>query len=214
MSDENPATEPEATPDYAAQIAQMQESIGKLQAKNQELLSEKKGAAQKAKEAEAAQAKALEDAARKSGDVEALDKSWGEKFAARESDLMAQLQERDSTIGGLTSGAQAMQMAAELAVDETCVGILSDQVKKRLTTEYIDGSPTTVVLDRDGKRSAQTVAELKAELTNEPSLSRLVRGSEASGGGAAGSKLGGSAATTGKKSLSGVVEGFDALPLR
>jgi hypothetical protein len=201
------------TPDYAAQLASMQESIDKLSAKNQELLGEKKTASANATAAEEAKAKAIEEAARKSGDVAALDKSWQEKYDALTQQTSATIKERDSQIGGLTSGAQSLQVAAELAVEGSSE-VLNTLIKSRFKTEYTEGKPVTVILDKNGERSAMTVAELKNELANDTALAPLISGSKASGSGGAGNKSSGSATSTGSKTLSGVVEGFDALPIR
>ena len=200
-------------PDYAAQLASMQQSIDKLSAKNQELLGEKKAAAANATAAEEAKALAIEEAARKSGDVAALDKSWQEKFDALQAETSATIKERDNQIGGLTSGAQSLQVAAELAVEGSSE-VLNTLVKSRFKTEYTEGKPVTVILDKNGDRSAMTVAELKNELANDTALAPLISGSKASGSGGAGNKSSGSATSTGNNTLSGVVEGFDALPIR
>ena len=200
-------------PDYEAQLASMQQSIDKLSAKNQELLGEKKTAAANATAAEEAKALAVEEAARKSGDVAALDKSWQEKFDALQAEASATIKERDSQIGGLTSGAQSLQVAAELAVEGSSE-VLNTLIKSRFKTEYTEGKPVTVILDKNGERSAMTVAELKNELANDTALAPLISGSKASGSGGAGNKSSGSATSTGSKTLSGVVEGFDALPIR
>tara|TARA_R110002020_G_scaffold122260_1_gene277518 strand:- start:671 stop:1297 length:627 start_codon:yes stop_codon:yes gene_type:complete len=205
--------EAKEAPDYAAQLAAMQESIDKLSAKNQELLGEKKTAAANAAAAEEAKALAVEEAARKSGDVAALDKSWQEKFDAYQAETSATIKERDNQIGGLTSGAQSLQMAAELAVEGSSE-VLNTLIKSRFKTEYTEGKPVTVILDKNGDRSAMTVAELKNELANDTALAPLISGSKASGSGGAGKKSSGGATSTGNNTLSGVVEGFDALPIR
>ena len=205
--------EAKEAPDYAAQLAAMQESIDKLSAKNQELLGEKKTAAASAAAAEEAKALAVEEAARKSGDVAALDKSWQEKFDAYQAETSATIKERDNQIGGLTSGAQSLQMAAELAVEGSSE-VLNTLIKSRFKTEYTEGKPVTVILDKNGDRSAMTVAELKNELANDTALAPLISGSKASGSGGAGKKSSGGATSTGNNTLSGVVEGFDALPIR
>jgi len=183
-------------PDYAAQLASMQQSIDKLSAKNQELLGEKKTAAANATAAEEAKALAVEEAARKSGDVAALDKSWQEKFDALQAETSATIKERDSQIGGLTSGAQSLQVAAELAVEGSSE-VLNTLIKARFKTEYTEGKPVTVILDKNGDRSAMTVAELKNELANDAALAPLISGSKASGSGGAGGKNGGGAVSLG-----------------
>lgn len=69
-----------------------------LKAKVQELLNEKKTAQTKAQEAEAARLKAIEDAAKASGDIAALEKSWGDKLTAKETELKAQINPRQTNL--------------------------------------------------------------------------------------------------------------------
>lgn len=194
------AVEAPDTTDYKAMYEQSQISVGKLEANNRELVGEKKAATTSAKEAETAQALAVEDAARKSGDVAALDSSWQIKYDALQAESSATIKERDGQIGGLTSGAQSLQMAAELAVEGSSE-VLNTLIKSRFKTEYIEGKPVTVILDKNGKRSAMTAAELKTELSNDSALAPLISGSKASGSGGTGSKLGGGAADFSKMTL-------------
>ena len=213
MNEEEIKVLQESAQNSADMVLALQESVKSLEGKNQELIGEKRSSAAKAKEAEEAQALAVEEAARKSGDVAALDKSWQEKFDAYQAEASATIKERDNQIGGLTSGAQSLQVAAELAVEGSSE-VLNTLIKSRFKTEYTEGKPVTVILDKNGDRSAMTVAELKNELANDTALAPLISGSKASGSGGAGKKSSGSATSTGNNTLSGVVEGFDALPIR
>ena len=175
MTDE---VKPDATPTPSAfseaDFLALKDSVSKLEAKNQELISEKAKAKREAEQA------AL-DAAKKGGDVEALEKSWQEKLSSRETELTTQLQTYQQMIQQVTSGAAATELAARLALDE-CSPALLPHIQARLTTEIKDGKPTLRVLDKDGKPSAMTVADLEAELKATPYLKPLIRGSAASGG--------------------------------
>ena len=175
-------------------------------------LAKRKRRLQTLRQRKEAKAKAIEEAARKSGDVAALDKSWQEKYDALTQQTSATIKERDSQIGGLTSGAQSLQVAAELAVEGSSE-VLNTLIKSRFKTEYTEGKPVTVILDKNGERSAMTVAELKNELANDTALAPLISGSKASGSGGAGNKSSGGATSTGSNNTySKIVEGFDALP--
>ena len=158
-----------------AQFAAMQESISKLEAKNRELLDEKKAA--KA----AAEAAAL-DAAKKGGDVEALEKSWSEKLATREQELTGELSQYQSMVQSMTAGAEAMRLASELAMPGHA-DVLLPHIQHRLVTEIKDGKPAVRVLDKDGKPSAMTVADLRKEIEGNKAFAPLLVGSMASGGG-------------------------------
>lgn len=161
------------------------EDLSGLKNKVDELLREKKAASQKAREAaEEAEAARLE-AAKKGNDTEALDKSWQEKFNAREIELKKELEELSGTLVKLTSGQTATKIAAEIAVQGSA-DVLLPHLERRLRTEFRDGSPVTVVLDKDGKPSAMSIDELKAEFQNSAAFAPLIVGTKANGAGRTG----------------------------
>jgi len=171
------------------------EDVTGLKAKLEELLGESKAAKAKAREAEESAKKAAEDAARKNGDVEALEKSWQEKLSKREQELLGTNQSQAELIKSLTVGRAATDLAAELAVQGSAKALLP-HLQARLSMDIRDGKPTVVVLDANGKPSAATLDELKAEFTNDPAFAPLIVGSKASGSGAGGAKPGGGAANS------------------
>jgi hypothetical protein len=161
------------------------EDLSGLKNKVDELLREKKAASQKAREAaEEADAARLE-AAKKGNDTEALDKSWQEKFNAREVELKKELDAMSGTLVKLTSGQTATKIAAEIAVQGSA-DVLLPHLEKRLKTEFREGSPVTVVLDKDGKPSAMSIDELKAEFQNSAAFAPLIVGTKANGAGRTG----------------------------
>lgn len=174
-----------------------QEDVSGLKNKVNELLAEKKAAEKKAQEAAEAARKEADEAARKSGNVDALEKSWQEKYSRREAELSGQLEtERNSLqsqIKSLTVGRTATDLAAELAIQGSAKALLP-HIEKRLGMDIRDGKPTVVVLDASGNPSAATLDELKAEFTNDAAFAPLIVGSKASGGGAGGAGKGGGAA--------------------
>lgn len=172
--------------DLDAAIAKAVESeTGGLKSKVQELLDESKAAKTKAKEAEEAKQAAADEAAAKSGDVEALTASWQKKWDAREVEWQAREAELTGSLTQMTSGATATDIANRLAVDADHAENIADYLKARLRTEFEGGTPRTVVLGQDGKPSALTVEELESEVAEMPRFSRLVAGTKAAGGGAA-----------------------------
>lgn len=172
--------------------AQPNEDVTGLKAKVEELLAEKKAEAKKRQEAEEAAKRAAEEHARKTGDVDALQKSWEEKYTKALTDKDQTVLSLQAQIQKLTVGATAASLAGELAVQGSS-GVLERLIAPRLSMELRDGKPTVVVLDQEGRPSAMTVAEYKAEITNDPALAPLIAGSRATGGGAGGSKSGGAA---------------------
>ncbi|MEN5136096.1 MULTISPECIES: hypothetical protein [unclassified Pseudomonas] len=174
-----------------------QEDVSGLKAKNAELLAEKKEIERKAREAEDAARLEREEAARKSGNVEELERSWTEKFTRREAELTGTLEQERATLSGqirdLTVGRTATDIASALAVQGSAKALLP-HIERRLSVEQRDGKPVVVVLDAQGKLSAATLDELKAEIANDAAFAPLIAGSKASGGGAGGAGTGGGAA--------------------
>lgn len=174
-----------------------QEDVSGLKAKNAELLAEKKEIERKAREAEDAARLEREEAARKSGNVEELERSWTEKFTRREAELTGTLEQERATLSGqirdLTVGRTATDIASALAIPGSAEALLP-HIERRLSVEQRDGKPVVVVLDKQGKLSASTLDELKAEFANNTAFAPLIAGSKASGGGAAGAGNGGGAA--------------------
>lgn len=170
------------------QLDEALKGIDALKAKNDELIAEKREAQRKAKEREEAAAQAAAEAAAKTGDVEALNKSWETKLANREAEFAQALKARDSQLMDLTVGATAQRLASDLAVPGSA-DVLLPHIKSRL--RYEGGN--TVVLDAEGKPSASTVDELANEIRNDSRFKPLIVASMADGGGASGSRGGGAA---------------------
>lgn len=173
------------------------EDVSGLKSKVEELLAEKKSEADKRKAAEEQARLEREEALRKSGNVEELEKSWSEKYSRREAELAGQLESERNTLQGqirdLTVGRTATEIATTLAIPGSAKALLP-HIERRLSVEQRDGKPTVVVLDQAGKLSATTLEELKSEFTKDPAFGPLIAGSKASGGGAGGAGNGGGAA--------------------
>lgn len=173
------------------------EDVSGLKSKVQELLDEKKAADKARKDAEEQARLDREEAARKSGNVEELEKSWSEKFNRREAELNGMLEQERGTLStqirDLTVGRTATDIASALAIPGSAKALLP-HIERRLSVEQREGKPVVVVLDQQGKLSAATLDELKAEFANDTAFAPLIAGSKASGGGAAGAGGGGGAA--------------------
>lgn len=161
------------------------EDTAGLKKQRDELLNEKKEAQRKAKEAEELARKAAEEAARKAGDTEALDKSWNQKHSEAIAAKEAELAGLRGTLNTLLVDNVATNLANELAVQGSAA-LLMPHIKGRLAVEIRDGQPKTVVIGQDGKPSALTIDELKAEFANNAAFAPVIAGSKATGGGASG----------------------------
>ena len=158
------------------------EDVTGLKNKVQQLLDEKKREQEERKrEQELRKAKELE-AAKASGDVQALEKSWAEKLNTEKQTYEQQLQSLNGMINNLTVGSTATKLAAELAVQGSA-DVLLPHIQNRLKVEVVDGNPVVRVLDREGKPSAATVEELKNEFLNNQSFAPIISGTKASGAG-------------------------------
>jgi uncharacterized protein YegJ (DUF2314 family) len=146
--------------------------LAKLEANNKALLDEKLAA-----KAAADQAKL--EAAKKGGDVEALEKSWAQKLSDREAELAGEVNNYKSLVTSLTVGATAATVAAEVFGDNA--DLMMHHVNSRMTTEIVDGRAKVRVLDREGKPTAMSVEDLKSEFKNNPRFAAFVVGSRASG---------------------------------
>lgn len=189
---EPPKGEQEPTPKSFTEDevnALIEKATSGLKSKVDELLGEKKSAAQKARDAEAEAARVAEEAAKKAGDVKALEESWQAKLTKADETSSATIAGLQKTVEALTVGREAATLASELAVQGSA-SVLERIVRDRLTVEMTDEGPKTRVLDATGKPSAATIADLKAELAADPALAPIIAASKASGGGAAGANGG------------------------
>ena len=197
------------------------EDVSGLKSKVQELLDEKKAADKARKDAEDQARLEREENARKSGNVEELEKSWSEKYNRREAELNGMLEQERGTLStqirDLTVGRTATDIASALAIPGSAKALLP-HIERRLSVEQRDGKPVVVVLDQQGKLSAATLDELKAEFANDTAFAPLIAGSKASGGGAGGAGGGGGAAKgniggTKAERTAAIASRFSDLPL-
>jgi hypothetical protein len=167
-----------------------EERIQQMDAKVNELLGEKKKADQKRREAEELAKKEAADLAKKSGDTEALEASWQEKYDSTVSELKGQFEPKVAELEGLLRDAtvttRATQIAAELAVPGSAKALMP-HIQSRLAMDIKDGKASTIVTDASGKPSALTLEELKNEFIGDEAFAPLIVGSKATGGGANGS---------------------------
>lgn len=164
-----------------------------LKKKNQELLDELKGFKRTQKEKDDQLAKEREELLAKNGDVEALRKSYEDKIGKLSTEFGEKEKSYQQQLQRLTVGQAATTLAAELAIPGHAMALLP-HIQPRLAMELREGVPVTGVIGLDGKPSAMTIEELKAELAATQVLAPLIAASKAAGGGASGGGNGGGAA--------------------
>lgn len=180
-------------------VAALQAELAALKGHHEKLLGETKAAKAKAKEEAEAARVAAEEAARKSGDVSALDKSWQEKYAKAEAEYGAKLTAAQQQLHTVLVDNVAQKAAMDIAVDAECAELLADKLRGSLGLAEVDGKMQTVVFDADGKRSALTVDELKKQLVAK--YPRLVKGNPAGGAGGLPQPAGGAGGSTNSGSM-------------
>jgi len=162
------------------QFEEVMAEVDRLREHNRKLLSEKG-------EAKTAAQKAAEEAAKKSGDVDALEKSWREKLENETKTRDEKIAAFQATINKMTAGSTASKMAADIAIPGSA-DVLMPHIERRLKTEMTDDGPIVRVLDKDGKPSAISVDDLKKEISEDKAFAPLIVGSMANGSGAPGGK--------------------------
>lgn len=160
-----------------------EDEVAGIKANRDALLAEKKEQQRLAQEA-------LEEAARQKGDWQALEDSYKAKLAERETEFANQADALRKQVYKLTVGEQAIKLAAEISKPHT-QQIMSRFIEERLT---LDENNNVRVLDLQGKPSAMTIEDLKAEFKANAMFQDIVVINNSSGGGASGGGLGGGAA--------------------
>lgn len=172
-----------------------------LASKNSELLNETKSAKSKAKADAEAASKAAEEAARKSGDFEALDKSWSEKYETGVNNIKTELQSKIDLMTSAAEKSNVTAVAQSLASDLFASSELGlPHIQGRIGMQMQDdGSFKTVVKDANGELSAMTIDELREEIKSSEMFKPILKGSQGAGGGAPGGKGGEPAAGKGTR---------------
>lgn len=160
--------------------------VSGLKRKVDQLLDEKKAAQKAAKDAQKAAEQAAAEQARKDGDIEAVEKGLRKEFGSQ----IAERDEAITTLSGqlkkLLVHGEATRIATERAVDTDSIPIVAEWIEHRLDMDVRDGEYKTVVRGSDGKPNGLSVDEFEQGLVKEKSLARLLKASDAAGGGAKG----------------------------
>lgn len=192
--DQPPPTDPKPEPIDPAEFKRFQEEAQTLREENERYKLKNAEAEKHRKEQERVARENAEKAARASGDIETLEKSWTEKYTNRETELSTEVGTYRGMVEELTAGATANDICSKLAIVVNGVSTapaLMPHVRSRLKSEVKDGKPVTRVLDAQGNVSAMTPEDLMKEFKAVPHLASLIVGSLASGGGSPGGNGGG-----------------------
>ncbi|MDO4223604.1 MAG: hypothetical protein Q4D05_06225 [Acinetobacter sp.] len=159
-----------------------------LKAKNEQLLGETKKEREKRKELEKQLAEvlsqkeqAMQDELKQKGNIDALEKSYQEKFDKLQHESNSREHALQQQIYQLTVGQTATNLANELAIKGSA-NVLLPHIQNRLT---LDDSKIRV-LDLQGNISALTLDDLKQEFRSNDAFKPLIAGNHSSGSGATG----------------------------
>ncbi len=179
LSDEQKALYTAKGDDYQLQIDGLPDFEG-MQSKLNTLLDETKQAKKDKADAEARAKAEAEEAARKNGNVEALEKSWGEKLAQSEAAHKAELEKYHGQVSKLMVTNEAQAIASKLFGKNAA--LLQHHVVGRLALEKGEnGEFKTRVLDKDGKASAMSLADLEKEFSGREDFKGLLVTTKATG---------------------------------
>lgn len=179
LSDEQKALYTAKGDDYQMQIEGLPDFEG-MQSKLNTLLDETKQAKKDKAEAEAKAKAEAEEAARKNGNVEALEKSWGEKLAQSQAAHKAELAKYHDQVSKLMVTNEAQALASKLFGKNAA--LLQHHVVGRLALEQGEnGEFKTRVLDKDGKASAMSLADLEKEFSGREDFKGLLVTTKATG---------------------------------
>lgn len=185
----NTPVDPIVPPEKTYTQAELDEILSGIKANRDSLLEEKKEQQRLAQEAELEKKRLAEEAARKNGDLEAIENSWREKLNNTEQELKSKYDSAQKRIHELTVGRTAQELAGKLAKPHA-QRLLAKEINERLT---LDENGSVRVLDAQGKPSALTIAELETELRNDVTYQDIILINNSSGGGATGGGFGGGA---------------------
>ena len=177
----------------AEQVQQMiaeavEKEVAGLKANNEALLSEKKEAARKAKEAEEARQREHQEALKNAGKMDEFEKTIRSQYEPV-------LQEKDARYSALASrvlGSERKAVLGSFAGDVTDPRAI-DVIGAYIRTEFEGDEVVTKFLGTDGNVVTTDPEQFKKYLCEHPIFSHHMRAKGPSGGGAAGGKSGGAA---------------------
>lgn len=167
-----------------ATIKTMEESIKKLEAKNVEIISEKRQEQTKREEIEKEKAKAEEAIAKEKGDFEKLLEIEKQKNAEKISDLETKSANQFKQLEKQLLTSEVSKLARALGGNEDNAEMLTPHIDRRLQLVDKDGTLELVVLDATGNATDKSVSELEEEFRSTAKYANNIQGRKATGGGA------------------------------
>nr|DAH52756.1 MAG TPA: Major head protein [Caudoviricetes sp.] len=182
-----------ATTFTAEQVQKMiaeavEKEVSGLKANNEALLTEKKEAARKAKEAEEARQQAHQEALKSAGKMDEFEKTIRSQYEP----VLKEKEEKYSALANRVLGSERKAVLGSFAGDfitPEAVDILAPFVK----TEFDGEDVVTKFIGADGNVITTDPEQFRKYLREHKAFSHLIKANAASGGGASGGKSGGAA---------------------
>lgn len=173
------------------QVQQMiADEVAGLKANNEALLTEKKEAARKAKEAEEARQQAHQEALKSAGKMDEFEKTIRSQYEP----VLKEKEEKYSALANRVLGSERKAVLGSFAGDfitPEAVDILAPFVR----TEFDGDDVVTKFVGSDGSVITTDPEQFRKYLREHKAFSHLIKANAASGGGASGGKGGGAAKT-------------------
>jgi len=167
-----------AMTDVTSQVNEMREQVEKLAKSNEGLLNDKQKWKAQREQSEAEKLEAM----RKAGQVEELEANLTQKFTSQIESLQGELSKRDTMILGGKSDAIIAELAGNFVEVDLGKYLLSNMVQ----SEYNDNGEVVVSLKSpSGELLTTDVGKFKETLNGVESFQKVLKGLDASGGGAA-----------------------------
>lgn len=147
--------------------------------------------------------------ARKSGDIEKLEKAW-----LKEKDELTEMYtKREDALKGYIEQSEISRIVDSITIQNTGnkenAALLAPHVRSRIDVEFGDDmTPAIRILDNDGSVTSLKVEDFEKEIVDNPAYAAIIVSNRASGGGAADDTKtgGGNAFPTGGNGQTGVTD--------
>lgn len=190
--DDNKPTGGDAPKTFTAEEvkAMIEQEVAGLKANNEALLSEKKEAARRAKEAEDERQRAHQEALKSAGKMDEFEKTIRGQYEP----VLAEKDAKYSALASRVLGSERKAVLGSFAGDfitPEAVDILAPFVR----TEFEGDDVVTKFVGSDGNVITTDPEQFRKYLREHKAFSHLIKANAASGGGASGGKGGGAAKT-------------------
>jgi hypothetical protein len=135
----------------------------------------------------------------KGGDVATLEKSWTDKYNAREAELNGHLDGLRGKLNATLIDVATQKLAGEITSKPEHASLMVPHIRSRYEVVWENGEPILKIKDANGKPSALNHEELKKEFVTNPVFASVVVANRASGAGSGGKQTGGSGGGAAKK---------------